>query len=317
MYDAAVSGEPVTFDQLSVFLAVVDSGSFSGAARKLSRAQSAISYAIANLERLLELELFDRTGRKPVLTPAGRALLDEARTVSGQVDKLLARAREMREGVEPRLSLAVDVFFPTTVLLEVLAAFRREYPSVPVLLRTEALGAVAQLVVDEVVHIGISEPLDEFPAGIERSPLTTIELVTVCAPAHPLARADRALTMHELREHTQLVLTDRSSLTAGRDNAVAGDDNWRLADLPTKLDCLSAGFGWGNMPLHMVGDALADGRLVRLDVHEWGPAPYAVPLFVIHRSSSPPGPAGRWLIAALEGRLGESISTKGKKNSDP
>lgn len=305
MYDGPVSGEPVTLDQLSVFLAVVDSGSFSGAARKLSRAQSAISYAIANLERLLELELFDRTGRKPVLTAAGRALLDEARTVNLQVDRLLARAQQMREGVEPRLSLAVDVFFPMTTLLEVLAAFRREYPSVPLLLRTEALGAVAQLVADEAVQIGLSEPLDTFPAGIERSPLTTIDLVTVCAPTHPLARSDQALALSELREHTQLVLTDRSSLTKGQQHSVAGEDNWRLADLPTKLACLSAGFGWGNMPLHMVEAPLAAGQLVRLDVREWGPAPYAVPLFVIHRSSAPPGPAGRWLISALEARLGE------------
>jgi DNA-binding transcriptional LysR family regulator len=60
-----MTAEPVTFDQLAVFMAIVETGSFSGAARKLSRAQSAVSYAIANLERLLEIELFDRTGRKP------------------------------------------------------------------------------------------------------------------------------------------------------------------------------------------------------------------------------------------------------------
>ena len=292
--------EPVTFDQLSVFVAVVESGSFSGAARKLSRAQSAISYAIANLERLLELELFDRTGRKPVLTEAGRALLEEARTVNVQVDKLLARARQMREGVEPRLSLAVDVFYPMSTLLEVLAEFRREYPNVPVHLHTEALGAVAALVAEELVHFGLSGPLSEFPAGIERSPLTTIDLVTVCAPTHPLAREDGPLSEEQLRRHTQLVLTDRSKLTAGRDKAVVGGDNWRLADLPAKLACLCAGFGFGNMPAHMVEGELERGELVRLEVLEWNPEFYALPLFVIHRSAAPPGPAGRWLIAALE-----------------
>ena len=292
--------EPVTFDQLSVFLAVVESGSFSGAARKLSRAQSAVSYAIANLERLLEFEVFDRTGRKPVLTAAGRALVEEARKVSAQVDTLLARARQIREGVEPRLSLAVDVFFPTLTLLEVLGEFRREFPTVPVHLRTEALGAVAQLVADEKVQFGLSMPLEHFPPGLERVPLTSIELVTVCAPTHPLAGSEAPLTMAQLRKHTQLVLTDRSTLTDGRDNAVAGDDNWRLADLPAKQAFLSAGFGWGNMPLHMVADELARGELTRLQVLEWGGEPYAVPLFIIHRSSAPPGPAGRWLIAALE-----------------
>jgi DNA-binding transcriptional LysR family regulator len=295
-----VQTSPITFDQLTVFLAIVETGSFSGAARKLNRAQSAVSYAIANLERLLELELFDRTGRKPSLTEAGAALLEEARAVDTQVDKLLARTRRIREGVEPRLAVAVDVFFPMPILLEVLAAFREQYPSVPVHLRTEALGAVAQLVDQGVVQFGISEPLAEFPAGIERSPLAQIELVTVCASDHPLARHDGPLTLAQLREHTQLVLTDRSPLTDGLDMAVAGDDNWRLADLPAKLACLRAGFGWGNMPSHMVADELASGQLVRIHVREWGVDPYPLTMFVIHRAASPPGPAGRWLIEALQ-----------------
>jgi DNA-binding transcriptional LysR family regulator len=292
--------EPITLDQLGVFLAIVDAGSFSGAARKLARAQSAVSYAIANLERLLELELFDRTGRKPVLTAAGVALVEEARAVDERVDRLLARARQIREGVEPRLAVAVDVFFPMPMLLEVLAAFREQYPTVPVHLRTEALGAVAQLVDDGVVQFGISQPLREFPPGIERSPLTRIELVTVCAAEHPLAASEGPLTLAQLRQHTQLVLTDRSPLTAGLDMAVAGDDNWRLADLPAKLACLRAGFGWGNMPLHMVTDQLDAGQLVRLHVREWGEDPYPIDTCVIYRAASPPGPAGRWLIAALE-----------------
>ncbi len=302
--------EPITFDQLAVFLAIVDTGSFSGAARKLNRAQSAVSYAIANLERLLELELFDRTGRKPVLTEAGVALVEEARAVDAQVDKLLARARQMREGVEPRLALAVDVFFPMPIMLEVLAAFREQYPSVPVHLRTEALGAVAQLVDEGVVQFGISEPLREFPPGIERAPLTPIELVTVCATTHPLAAHEGPLTLAQVRAHTQLVLTDRSPLTAGLDISVAGDDNWRLADLPAKLACLRSGFGWGNMPLHMVANELAAGELVRLHVREWGPAPYPIDMFVIHRAASPPGPAGRWLIQALDRRAKAEATPK-------
>jgi DNA-binding transcriptional LysR family regulator len=276
-----MTAEPVTFDQLAVFMAIVETGSFSGAARKLSRAQSAVSYAIANLERLLEIELFDRTGRKPELTEAGRAMLDEARAVSGSVDKLLARARQIRAGIEPRLALAVDVFFPMPLLLELLAAFRQQYPTIPVHLRTEALGAVAQLVADGIVQFGVSEPLDEFPPGIVRTPTTSIEMVTVCAAEHPLARIDGPVGLDQLRNHTQLVLTDRSPLTAGRDNAVAG-------------------FGWGNMPRHMVADDLEHGRLVRLQVREWSLDMMWVPMFVIHRAASPPGPAGRWLIEALE-----------------
>jgi len=296
------TSEPITLDQLSVFLAIVETGSFSGAAKQLSRAQSAISYAIANLERLLELDLFDRTGRKPVLTDAGRALLDDARMVDARVDRLLARARQLREGVEARLALAVDPFFPVPTLLELLAAFRREYPSVPLHLRTEALGAVAQLVAEGGVHLGISEPLPEFPPGLERTLLWPIQLVTVCAADHPLARLDAPIRLAEARGHTQLVLTDRSPLTRGLDLSVAGDNNWRLADLPTKQACLLAGFGWGNMPLHMVDEELSAGRLVRIRIAEWGADSYPVEMILLHRAASPPGPAGRWLIQALTER---------------
>ena len=219
-----------------------------------------------------------------------------------QLDKLLARARRMREGVEARLALAVDVFFPLSVLFEALTQFHAKFPSIPVHLRTEGLGAVAQLVADEDVQFGISQALDEFPPGIERAPLGVIELITVCGAAHPLARdLDPAhpLGLDQMREHTQLVLTDRSTLTAGRDNAVAGENNWRLADLPTKQASMLAGFGWGNMPVHMVTDDLAQGRLVRLQVDEWGPEPFRVPIAFIHRTAAPPGPAGRWLIQLL------------------
>ncbi len=299
---ATSTSEPITLDQLSVFLAIVETGSFSGAAKQLARAQSAVSYAIANLERLLELELFDRNGRKPVLTEAGRALLDDARMVDARVDQLLARARQMREGVEPRLAIAVDPFFPMAILLDVLAEFRREYPTVPIHLRTEALGAVAQLVAEGVVHFGISEPLPEFPPGLERTPLWPIQLVTVCAASYPLAGRPGPLGLADVRSHTQLVLTDRSPLTAGLDMSVAGDNNWRLADLPAKQACLLAGFGWGNMPSHMVDDDLAAGRLRRITVAEWGSEPYSVDLLLLHRAAAPPGPAGRWLIHALTER---------------
>jgi DNA-binding transcriptional LysR family regulator len=297
-----MTSEPITLDQLAVFLAIVETGSFSGAAKRLARAQSAISYAIANLERLLELELFDRNGRKPVLTEAGRALLDDARMVDARVDRLLARARQMREGVEPRLAIAVDALFPMCVLLDVLGTFRREYPTVPLHLRTEALGAVAQLVAEGTAHFGISAPLPEFPPGLERTPLWPIHLVTVCASNHPLARIGGSLGLADLRSQTQLVLTDRSPLTAGLDFSVAGDNNWRLADMAAKQASLLAGFGWGNMPSHIVEDDLAAGRLVRLDVAEWGSDQYQAELVLLQRTAAPPGPAGRWLIQALTER---------------
>src|SRR5579862_8388002 len=100
------SADALTLDQLRLFLAVVDAGGFSAAARSLGRAQSAVSYGVANLERQLGISLFDRSGRKPALTQAGVELAAEARAVCVQVDHLRARAHGIAQGVEPRLAIA-------------------------------------------------------------------------------------------------------------------------------------------------------------------------------------------------------------------
>src|SRR4051812_15207178 len=156
-------GSALTVDQLQVFLRAAELGSFSAAARALGRAQSAVSYAIANLERLFGGPLFDRSARIPSLTEAGRALLVDARAIVGKIDELGARARGIASGVEPRLSLAVSVLFPMPELVAAVGAFSRAFPSVSLVLQTEVLGAVAQSVVDGVCQLGICERLPKFP----------------------------------------------------------------------------------------------------------------------------------------------------------
>lgn len=292
--------EPITLDQLDVFRSVAEQGSFSAAARHLGRAQSAISYQIANLERLLGLLLFDRQRRRPVLTAEGRALLADARSVSRDVGQLLARARSLAEGIEGEVSLAVDVMFPMRRVLEALDAFAETYPATAIRLHTEALGAVLQLVADGSCGLGIGPVFDgrPLPEGVERRALDAVELVTVVAADHPLAVLPAPVPERALQAYTQLVLTDRTRVTAGLDLGVVGARTWRLADLGTKHACLVAGFGWGNMPLHQVADELAAGTLRRLHIAAL-PEPILHPEFFLWRRAQPPGPASRWLLERL------------------
>ena len=133
-------GSP-TLDQLRIFLAVVDQGSFAGAGRRLNRAVSVISYGIANLEAQLGLALFDREGtRKPELTVAGRALLAEARAIAAGVDGLRARVKGLLDGLEAEVGLAVDVMLPADRLGRLLRGFAERYPTVQLKLHVEALG---------------------------------------------------------------------------------------------------------------------------------------------------------------------------------
>ena len=286
-----------TFDQLRVFLAVVDSGSFAAAARRLGRATSVISYGIANLEAQLGLKLFDREAtRRPQLTEAGRAVLGEARTVAHGIDGLRAKARGLLGGLEAEVNLAVDVMLPTARVVDALKAFQAEFPTVALRLHVEALGAVTQLVVDRTAVLGVSGPLAPGGDAIERIGVGAVELIPVAHPDHPLA-GEAGCQPGAAREQVQLVLTDRSELTAGQDFSVVSTRTWRLADLGAKHALLLAGIGWGNMPAPMVRDDLATGRLVELRLS--GGVVSAYPFQAIYRTDTPPGPAATWLLGQL------------------
>lgn len=291
-----------TIEQLRTFLAVVEEGSFAAAGRRLRRATSVVSYAIANLEGQLGLQLFTRQGtRKPQLTPEGEAVLAEVRRIEQGLMGLRSLAAGLGAGLEPRLTLVVDVLFPISCLAAALREFSTRFPAVDLTLRIEALGAVAELVLQGQAALGIAGPLASEFAGIERRLIASVELTPVAAPVHPLAQTGQ-LNPGTAREHVQLVLTDRSNLSEGREFSVFSPRTWRLGDLGAKHELLRQGLGWGNMPRWLVAEDLAEGRLVELALPE---APGAIyPLYAISRSDAMPGPAASWLA----GRLAEMAS---------
>ena len=287
-----------TLDQVAIFLAVVETGSFAGAARRLSRATSVISYAIANLENQLGLSLFARAGTaRPTLTDAGRAVLPDSRNLAIALDSLLAKARGLTQGLEAEVSLVVDVMLPAKRLVRVLDDFRRKFPTVTLRLQVETLGAVTHAVMEGAAVFGISGPLELASDLVTRGPAGSVKLVAVAAPSHPLALMEGPITAAQARDHIQLVLTDRSPLTQGRDFGVLSVRSWRLADLGAKHALLLAGMGWGNMPKPMVNDDLKRGRLVELKIETPGEPAY--PLHTVYRNDRPPGPAASWLMERL------------------
>ena len=293
-------GQP-SLDQLRVFLAVAEEGSFNKAAVRLGRAISVVSYAVAQLEAQLGVSLFARKGsRKPELTEAGTALLAEARAVTDDVDALVAKVRNLRAGLEPELALAVDVMVPGERLAPILREFQRLYPTVTLRLHVEALGAVAALVIEGRADLAIGGPVAADCPELERRRVGSVELIPVAAPDHPLARMAR-IPPGETRKHMQLVLTDRSPLTEGRDFSVIGARSWRLADLGAKHVLLREGLGWGNMPRHAVAADLASGALVQLAVPE-GPH-FEFQLSALWRRDRLPGPAACWMLSSFEQAL--------------
>ncbi len=292
-------GDP-SLDQLRIFLAVAEEGSFGGAARKMGRAVSAISYGIAQLEAQLAVSLFEREGsRKPVLTEAGEGLLAEAGGVADQVDTLLAKTQSLHAGLESSVNLVLDVMVPGDVTAHVLGQFRRMFPTVALKLNVEGLGAVAVCLIEEQADLAVGGPVIGDHPELERQFIGEVELVPVAAPDHPLA-ADGAKP-GESRKHLQLVLSDRSKLTEGQEFSVLSPLTWRLGDLGAKHTLLKEGLGWGNMPRHSVDEDLASGRLVELDLPEKPGAQYN--LNALWRRDTRPGPATSWLIDALRDQL--------------
>ncbi|MEO7054153.1 MAG: LysR family transcriptional regulator [Rhizomicrobium sp.] len=286
-----------TLDQIAVFLAIVETGSFAAAGRKLGRATSAVSYAIANLETQLGLSLFVRAGAsKPRLTDAGRAILSDGRGLTMALDGLIAKARGLTQGLEAEVSLVVDVMLPAKRVVKALEEFRRKFPTVGLRLRVEALGAVTQAVLNRDAMFGLSGPLEMANDLLVRGPAGVVKLLPVAHPSHPLAGIGK-VTSALARDHVQLVLTDRSTLTAGHDLGVVAVKSWRLADLGAKHALLLAGLGWGSMPKPMVADDIKRGRLVRLAIDTWDDVHYH--FHTVHRSDTPLRPAASWLMERL------------------
>ena len=307
-----------SFDQLQVMLAVVEAGSFSEAARRLNRAQSAVTYAIQRLEEQLGAALFDRSAYRPTLTEAGRTLLPRARLIADELHALIDHAQGIAAGLEPELTLIVDAMFPMCVLVDALRTFGQRFPSVPPRIHVETLGGASELVLNGTCAIGFLMSFGSEFEPLQRRHLLDITLIHVAAPTHPLSRIDGPLSRDELRRHVQLVLSDRSGLTGNRDYGVLSPQTWRLADLGAKHAMLTAGLGWGSMPEHMVADDLAAGRLRRLTIQADKDDDLIVvlPVCTAYRRDRPPGPAGRWLLEHMASMMATDAAVRSPERGE-
>jgi DNA-binding transcriptional LysR family regulator len=290
----------VSLDQLRIFIASVDEGSFSGAARKLRRAQSVVSDLVSALEAQMGVQLFDRSARYPKLTPAGVVLLADARGIVAGVDFMKARAKGMSSGLEPELCVVTDVLVPMAAITDAANEFREQFPGTPLRLFVEALGAGYQRILEGTVSVGVVPVIPNAPASLSIEHLAGVAIIMVAARHHPLASFKGTIPKSELTKHVQLVLSDRSALSAGVEFAVISPATWHLTDLFAKHAFLLNGLGWGGMPVHAIERDLAEGKLVKLSIEDIPSSGIIVPMAAAYPTTTPPGPAGRWFIERLK-----------------
>lgn len=294
----AMQQDPATLDQLRVLLAIVETGSFSGAGRRLHRVQSAVSHAVAAMEEQFGAPLFDRSTRRPTLTPTGESVLILARAVCARADALRELVFAIRRGDEAAVEFAVDVVYPHDALAESCRAFATRWPEVQLRLHTDTLGPVAARVREGACAFGIVGPAADL-RGLSAEHLGFARMIPVVAPGHPLAGRRGPIPVEDLAEHVQIVLSERSTPDTTADQAVLSPRTWRVHDLYTKQALLEGGLGWGNLPAALVAQSTAAGRLLRIHAAPWPAEGLSLAMSVVTRPGSPPGPAARWLMGRL------------------
>ncbi len=294
--------DALTLDQVRVFVAVAEHGSFRAAAARLGRVQSAVSHAIANLEAGLGVALFDRSRHRPLLTEEGRALLSNAGEILLRVDAMRARARGLGEGVELELGLTIDVMFPLPLIGAALVAMRKAFPSVAIRLAVEPLGGPLSALLEKRSTLAITIGEDFRDPRIALEALSSIDMIAVAAATHPLAQAGpgRALGAAELADHLQIVQVDPTPLSGRRDFGVLSPQTCRVGGQDTKHAMILAGLGWGRLPSWLIARDLAEGRLVRVDTGALGRnAQVPTETYLAHRLDEALGPAARAFAEAL------------------
>ena len=263
-------------DSVQVFLAALDHGSFSAAARALSRVPSAVSMTMAHLEAELNVQLFDRSGREPRPTAAARALEPQARLLAGQLRQLNAHALALTQGLEERLTLAIAPELLAAPWTQPLADLAHEHP----LLQVEVLAA-PQVDALALLHTGRAQlalvferPSIDGREGFQE--VGTETLVAVMSPQHPVWQAACQATAahngpggHTLLREEHLITT-RQIVVASRDLAqtdprfVFARHHWRTDNHLAALGLIEAGLGWGWQPRALVQPRIAAGSLVEM-----------------------------------------------------
>ena len=255
----------VALDQWRALLAVVEAGGYARAADTLHKSQSAVTYAVQKIESALGVKVFEIRGRKAALTEAGQVLVRRARTLVEEAAALEQGAKAMAADWKPELQLAVEVIFPTWLLLECLRDFAAERPETRIELYETVLGGTDEALEARQVDLAI---VSQVPEGFLGDLLLRLRLIACAHPDHPLHQLDRELTDRDLRRHRHLVIRD-SGIERTRPGLWAGaEQRWTVSHKATSIRAATMGLGFAWYPEENVRDELAAGVLRPLPLRE-------------------------------------------------
>lgn len=276
---------------LSAFVQAATQGSFSAAARKLGRSQSTISAAVASLEIDLNLTLFDRSSRKPGLTPAGHVVLQRAEAILAATSRLEMTASQLSRGVEAKLTVALSDTYQSDRFETALSTFEQRYPDLELECLIAECDDLVALVQSGRAHVAFAERQDSYPPDLASSTVDErTEIALFVALGHSLA-ALKKVDQEVLQQHRELrlatIVNPYESRAKGR--------VWSAPSYLMLLEMAQGGFGWAPLPRWLV-ERFGAGSLQEIQVRGW---PKTVSVDVLWSRLSPPGPAGSWLIGKM------------------
>lgn len=287
----------ITLDQWATLVSVVDSGSYAKAGDRLHKSQSTLTYGIQKLEELLNVKVFEIRGRKAVLTPTGEVLYRRGKAVLEEATRLEQAARELAQGWEPEIRLAVDLVFPTWLLLQCLGKFGEERPQTRIELIESVLGGTEEALAAGTAELAIGSII---PPGFVGDVLLPIRFVCVAAPSHPLhasfADTGRELTLEDLRRHRQLVIRD-SGVQRTRPGGWLNEQRWTVSHKATSIRAAVMGLGYAWYPEDAIREELERGALKALPLREG--AERSATLYLIFADREAAGPATRRLAEII------------------
>jgi DNA-binding transcriptional LysR family regulator len=294
----------ITLDQWSALVAVVEAGGYAQAAERLSRTQSTVTYTIKKLEDLLGLKVFELQGRRAVLTPAGQALYRRGKALIEEATRVERAAVELARGWEPEIRLAVDIIFPTWLLLECCAEFGRTHPDTRLEITESVLGGTEEALIEGRVDFVVGGLV---PGGFLGDPLMQVRFVCAAAPAHPLHQLGRTLTLEDLRQHRHLVVRDSGALRS-RSGGWLNERRWTVSHKATSIRAACMGLGYAWYPEENIREELAQDRLRPLPLAEGSER--FVTLYLVYADPDATGPGARRLGEILRRRVAEACASR-------
>lgn len=281
--------------QLEAFVTTVTEGSFSAAARKLGKAQSRVSTAVANLEIDLGIHLFDRTGKAPILTADGREMFAEAQAVLAQCQRLQSRALTVSSGEEVALNVVIDEAVPINAFEQIFARLATQFPLLRLSIFNGSQDDIAQWVDDGRADVGILFHVKPLADTLEFMSIGQFRQHLVVARNHPLASV-AAPTIKQLNQYRQLVIRDR--VGDSQPKALSAN-HWYIDSYYYMTALVIHGVGWALVPEHVATSPWYADDLICLST-DYIPDPLLVEIGVVNRRDQAFGPVMNWLYDEIE-----------------